>query len=343
MNYKTGKQTVRFDNPPSIIETASIVGKKEGEGPLSEYFDYILEEDSWGEKSWEKSESKIIKSTAELAIRKASLQDSDIDYILAGDLINQCIGANYAMKDFSIPFFGLYGACSTMTESLTLGSMLIGGGFGERALCITSSHFCTAEKQFRFPLEYGGQRTPTSQWTVTGSGCAIIAASGSGPYITHVTPGKIIDMGIKDVNNMGAAMAPAAADTLIAHFRDTGRKPSDYDMILTGDLGVIGSDILCDLMNKQGYDIYSCHKDAGKMIYDIQNQDVHAGGSGCGCCASVLCGYVLKQMKSGKLNNVLVAATGALMNTMTIQQGSTIPSIAHAAAISNEQKEIVNN
>ena len=325
-----------FEKPVTIYETASTVGKKEGEGPLASEFDVILADDHYGQESWEKAESKIIKSTAELTKRKASLEDSDIDYILAGDLINQCIGANYAMKDFSIPFFGLYGACSTMTESLSLGAMLIGGGFGDKALCITSSHFCTAEKQFRFPLEYGGQRTPTSQWTVTGSGCVIISSTGNGPYITHVTPGKIVDMGIKDVNNMGAAMAPAAADTLIRHFEDTGKKPSDYDMIMTGDLGIIGSDLLCDIMNKQGYDIYSCHKDAGKMIFDIKNQDVHAGGSGCGCCASVLCGYVLKQMKAKKLNNVLIAATGALMNTMTIQQGSTIPSISHAVAISNE-------
>lgn len=335
MNYKIGKQTIRFENPPSIIETAVIAGKKEGEGPLSEYFDYILEDDIWGEKSWEKAESKILKSTAELAIRKANLKESDIDYIFAGDLINQCIGANYAMKDFNIPFFGLYGACSTMTESLALGSVIIGGGFGEKVLCITSSHFCTAEKQFRFPLEYGGQRTPTSQWTVTGSGGAIISSKGNGPFITHITPGKIVDMGIKDVNNMGAAMAPAAADTLITHFQDTGKTPADYDLIMTGDLGGIGSDLLCDLMNKKGYDIYSVHNDAGKMIFDIKNQDVHAGGSGCGCCACVLCGYVFEKLKTKKLNNILVAATGALMNTMTVQQGSTIPSISHAVAISN--------
>ncbi len=338
MNNKVGKQTIAFKNPPSIAETASIVGKKEGEGPLAHFFDYILEDDRWGEKSWEKTESKLIKNTAELAIRKADLKKEDIDYLFAGDLINQCIGANYALKDFDIPFFGLYGACSTMTESLSLAAMTVGGGYGKRTLCVTSSHFCTAEKQFRFPLEYGGQRTPTSQWTVTGSGSCIISSDGDGPYITSVTPGKIVDMGIKDVNNMGAAMAPAAADTLIAHFKDTDTKPDDYDMIMTGDLGIIGSDILCDILNRKGYDIYSVHKDAGKMIFDINAQDVHAGGSGCGCCASVLCGYVYRMLKENKLSRILVAATGALMNTMTVQQGSSIPSISHVVEISNNFK-----
>ena len=336
MNQKIGKQTIKFKSAPTILQAAAIVGKKEGEGPLSGYFDYILSDDTWGEESWEKSESKLQKSTAELTLKKANLKDSDIDYILAGDLINQCVGANYAMRDFKTPFFGLYGACSTMTESMCLGSMLTAGGFAKKVLCITSSHFCTAEKQFRFPLEYGGQRTPTSQWTVTGSGCAILSSEGDGPYITHITPGKILDMGICDVNNMGAAMAPAAVDTLTRHFEDTGLKPSDYDLIMTGDLGLVGSDILCDFMNKRGYDIYPCHNDAGKMIFDINSQDVHAGGSGCGCCASVFCGHVFKELKEKKLNRVLIMATGALMNTMTIQQGDSIPAIAHAVSISNE-------
>ncbi|MBQ3038372.1 MAG: stage V sporulation protein AD [Clostridia bacterium] len=333
MNQRKGKQTVEFKNPSTILQTASIVGKKEGDGPMNEYFDYILDDDYWGEKTWEKAESKFQKKTAELAMRKAQLTDKEIDYIFAGDLINQCVGANYAMRDFDASFFGLYGACSTMCESLSLGAMVTSAGYAEHSLCITSSHFCTAEKQFRFPLEYGGQRTPTSQWTVTGSGCAILTSSGDGPYITHITTGKIVDMGVCDVNNMGAAMAPASADTLITHFEDTGFTPEDYDLILTGDLGVVGSDILCDALNQKGYDIYKQHKDAGKMIFDIKGQDVHAGGSGCGCCASIFCGYVFKELKAGNLNNVLVMATGALMNTMTIQQGDSIPGIAHAVRV----------
>lgn len=336
MNQHIGKQTVKFKNPPTILETASIVGKKEGEGPLYKYFDYILEDDHWGEDSWEKAESKLQKKAAELAIRKAQLSDKEIDYILGGDLINQCVGANYAMSGFDSSFFGLYGACSTMAESLSLGAIITAGEFANHTLCITSSHFCTAEKQFRYPLEYGGQRTPTSQWTVTGTGCAILSQNGNGPFIKSITTGKIVDMGVSDINNMGAAMAPAAADTLITHFNDTGLSPEDYDLILTGDLGVVGSDILCDIMNQNGFDIYTQHKDAGKMIFDIDKQDVHAGGSGCGCCASVFAGYIFKELKKNNLNRVLVMATGALMNPMTVQQGLTIPGIAHAVSIANK-------
>ena len=337
MTQHIGKQSIKFDNPPTIIQTASIVGKKEGEGPLASYFDHILDDDYWGEDSWEKAESKLQKKTAGLAMSKSGITDKKIDYILGGDLINQCVGANYAMAGFDASFFGLYGACSTMAESLSLGSIIISGGFAEHTLCITSSHFCTAEKQFRYPLEYGGQRAPTAQWTVTGSGCAILSGNGDGPYVTHITTGKIVDMGVSDINNMGAAMAPAAADTLITHFNDTGKKPEDYDLILTGDLGVVGSDILCDLLNQNGFDIYTVHKDAGKMIFDIKKQDVHAGGSGCGCCASVFAGYVFKELKKKNLNNVLVMATGALMNPMTVQQGLSIPGIAHAVTISNKK------
>ena len=336
MNQRIGKQTVKFQNPSSILQSATVVGKKEGEGPMSNCFDKILQDDYFGEKSWEKAESKLQKTAAQLAMKKAEITDKDLDYIFAGDLINQCVGANYAMRDFDVPFFGLYGACSTMAESLSLGAMSVSAGYADKVLCLTSSHFCTAEKQFRFPLEYGGQRTPTSQWTVTGSGCAILSSQGVGPYITHITTGKIIDMGINDVNNMGAAMAPAAVDTLLAHFKDTSFSPKDYDLILTGDLGEIGSDILCDMMNKNGYDIYEQHKDAGMMIFDQKNQDVHCGGSGCGCCASITCGYVIPKVKNKEFNRVLIMATGALMNTMTIQQGDTIPAIAHAVTISRD-------
>ena len=293
----------------------------------------VLDDDTLGEKSWEKSESKLQEKAALTALDKAGLAPSDINYVLAGDLLNQCAGAHYGMRDLKIPFLGLYGACSTMSESLSIGSMLVGGDYADYAMCVTSSHFCSAERQFRNPLEYGGQRTPSAQWTVTGSGCAILAKNGTGPKITHVTTGKIVDMGINDVNNMGAAMAPAAIDTLSAHFSDTGFKPNDYDLILTGDLGIIGSDILEELMLDEGYDIRGIHDDCGKIIYDIEEQDVHAGGSGCGCCGSVFCGHIMQEIKNGKYDRVLLMATGALMNPMTVEQGETIPSIAHAVTI----------
>lgn len=333
MNQRIGKQTVRFGEPPVILETAAIVGEKEGQGPLAQSFDNILDDDQWGEKSWEKAESKLQRETALLALKKAQLTTDDMNYVLAGDLLNQCVGAHYGLRDLKIPFLGVYGACSTMAESMSIGSMLIGGGCADYALCVTSSHFCSAEKQYRFPLEYGGQRTPSAQWTVTGSGAAILAKNGNGPKITHVTTGKIIDMGINDANNMGAAMAPAAIDTLAQHFTDTGFTPKDYDLILTGDLGVVGSEILCDLITKEGYDISKRHNDCGKMIFNIEEQDVHAGGSGCGCCASVFCGHIMKELKKGTYKKILLMATGALMNPSSLQQGETIPSIAHAVAI----------
>ena len=333
MSRRIGRQTVELDRPPVISQTASIVGVKEGEGPLAQYFDEILNDDKWGEKSWERAESKLQKETALKVLSKAGLKPDDIHYALAGDLINQCVGAHYGMRDLGVPFLGLYGACSTMTESLSIGSMLITGGCAERVLCVTSSHFCTAEKQFRYPLEYGGQRTPAAQWTVTGSGAAILSSNGGGPRVTHVTTGKIVDMGISDLSNMGAAMAPAAIDTLTAHFRDTGRRPDYYDLILTGDLGVVGSDIFQELMLEDGYDIRELHNDCGKMIFDIEKQDVHSGGSGCGCCGSVFCGCIYDEIKKGTYEKVLLMATGALMNPMTVEQGETIPCIAHAVAI----------
>lgn len=333
MNQRLGKQTVCFGEPPVILETAAIVGEKEGQGPLAQSFDDILTDDQWGEKSWEKAESKLQRETALLALKKAKLTTDDMNYVLAGDLLNQCAGAHYGLRDLKIPFLGVYGACSTMTESMSIGSMLIGGGCADYAICVTSSHFCSAEKQYRFPLEYGGQRTPSAQWTVTGSGAAILAKKGNGPKITHVTTGKIIDMGINDANNMGAAMAPAAIDTLSQHFSDTGFRPEDYDLILTGDLGVVGSDIFCELMQEEGYDITELHNDCGKMIFDIDAQDVHAGGSGCGCCASVFCGHIIKELKNGVYDKILLMATGALMNPSSLQQGETIPSIAHAITI----------
>ncbi len=333
MNKRTGKQTVELEKPAVITETASIVGVKEGEGPLKDAFDRILTDDSLGKKSWEKSESELQRQAILLALEKSKLSQTDINYILAGDLLNQCVGAHYSVRDFAIPFLGLYGACSTMVESMSIGSMLVSGGYADKAMCLTSSHFCSSEKQFRNPLEYGGQRTPSAQWTVTGAGCAILSAQGMGPKITHVTTGKVIDKGVTDISNMGAAMAPAAIDTLTAHFEGTGTKPDDYDMILTGDLGVIGSDILTELMLKEGYDIRGLHKDCGKMIYNIDEQDVHAGGSGCGCCGSVFCGYVYRELRRCNLKKIIVMATGALMNPMIVNQGESIPAIAHAVTI----------
>lgn len=248
---KLGLQTIKFDTPPTILDTASIVGPKEADGPLAKYFDQCLDDEFWGEKTWEKAESKIIKETVNTVISKSGLSSDSIDFCFAGDLLNQCISSSFGLREFNIPFFGVFGACSTFVESLCLGSVFIESQAANTVLCATSSHFCSAEKQFRFPLELGNQRPPSAQWTVTGAGAAIITSSGNGPYITNITPGKITDMGIKDANNMGAAMAPAALDTLITHFKDTGRNPSYYDVIITGDLGHIGKNILIDLARKK--------------------------------------------------------------------------------------------
>ena len=332
---RIGKQTIKFNTPPTILETSSIVGPKEGQGPLAKYFDQCLEDEFWGEKTWEKAESKIIRENVNTLIFKSGIPADKIDYCFAGDLLNQCISTNFGLRDLNIPFFGIFGACSTFVEGLCIGSVFIEGGGATNVLCATSSHFCSAEKQFRFPLELGNQRTPTAQWTVTGSGAALLTKNGTGPYITHITPGRIVDMGIKDANNMGAAMAPAALDTLIAHFQDTGRKPSYYDLIITGDLGYIGKDILTDLAKTKGYNIKSNYNDCGVLIFDKDVQDTHSGGSGCACIATTFSGYLFKQLKSRKINKILLMATGALMNATSSQQGESIPGIAHASAIEN--------
>lgn len=329
---KIGKQTIKFDNPPTIAQTASIVGPKETDGPLAKYFDQCLEDEFWGENSWEKAESKIIKETVNTLIAKSGIPSEKIDYCFAGDLLNQCISSSFGLRDLNIPFFGIFGACSTFVEGMSLSAIFAEAGM-ENVMCAASSHFCSAEKQFRFPLELGNQRTPTSQWTVTGAGAALISKNGSGPYITHITPGKIVDMGIKDANNMGAAMAPAACDTLITHLKDTERKPSYYDAIITGDLGHIGKSILIDLAESKGYNIKSNYNDCGVLIFDQQKQDTHAGGSGCGCCGSVFSGYFFKQLQDKKLKRILLIATGALTNSTSSQQGESIPGIAHAISI----------
>ena len=328
-----------MQNGVGIAGYASVAGKKEGEGPLRRYFDILMEDAEWGEKTWEKTESKMQKSAVAHAVEKAGINLSDINYIFAGDLLNQCIGSSFGLRELEIPFLGVYGACSTMAETLGLAAMTVDGGFAECSAAVTSSHFCTAERQYRTPLEYGGQRTPTAQWTVTGAGALILSKSGGAPYVTHFTAGKIVDLGITDANNMGAAMAPAAADTLLAHFKDTGNRPEDYDLILSGDLGEVGKSILIDMMIDEGYDIAENYNDCGCMIFDGKKQDTHAGGSGCGCGASTLCGYVMNRMKAGELNRVLFMATGALLSPTSTLQGESIPSVAHAVVISNTGQE----
>ena len=330
---RLGRQTVALAAPPSLAAGACVAGKKEGEGPLRQWFDYISEDSYFGQKSWEKAESSMLARCFSLCCDKAKTPPSDIEYLFAGDLQNQCTGSTFASRDLPVPYFGLYGACSTMAEALSLAAMVIDGGFATVAAAMTSSHFCSAERQYRLPLEYGGQRTPTAQWTVTGAGALLLKAEGPGPYVTHITTGRIIDAGVKDANNMGAAMAPAAYETLKAHFADTGRLPSDYAAIVTGDLGAVGHAILTDLFLQDGTDLGRNSADCGMLIFDPQKQDVHAGGSGCGCSASVLCGHILQRMTSGEWPRVLFAATGALLSPTTALQGESIPGICHAVAL----------
>ena len=324
-------------NAPIIKGFAATVGKKEGEGPLEKWFDEIHDDTTLGEASWEKAESGLQMSALTIALKKAVLKPSDMDYVLAGDLLNQCMGSSFGLREFGIPLLGLYGACSTMALSLSLAAMLVDSGYAKHAAAVTSSHFCSAERQFRYPLEYGGQRTPTAQWTVTGAGSVIVSseknANDTEPYIYSVTHGKILDLGVKDANNMGAAMAPAAADTITAHLKCSGASPDDFDLILTGDLGSVGSDLLQTIMKKDGIDIKGVHDDCGTRIFDLEGQDVHAGGSGCGCSASVLCSEILTKLHARELTRVLFCATGALMSTTSAQQGESIPGIAHAIEI----------
>jgi len=338
MAKKVGKRTMLFTKVPSIISYASTVGKKELEGPLREYFDHTNSDTKFGQDNWEKAETKLQEITINKALEKAKLELSDIDYLFAGDLLNQCIASSFNARQLNIPFIGLYGACSTMAESLAMASVFIDNNSSEYTVAMTSSHFCTAERQYRLPLEYGGQRPPTAQWTVTGSGCCVLGSDGDGPYIKGVSMGSIVDLGVKDPNNMGAAMAPACCDTLVNFFNDTKTKPSDYDAIFTGDLGQVGSDILKDIIKRDGYDIDEKHNDCGLLIYDCHDQDVHAGGSGCGCSASVLNSLILGKMRKKELNNILFVATGALLSLTSSQQGESIPSIAHLIYISNNKE-----
>lgn len=326
---RIGRYTIAYSNQPVVAGFGSVAGKKESEGPLKEYFHKIEYDTKLGCDTWEQAESMLQKEAIQIALEKAQISGELIQLAFGGDLLNQCISTGYSIRGFNIPFLGQYGACSTMVQSLILAGLMVDGGYCKNSLAVTSSHFCSAERQFRFPLEYGGQRTPTAQWTVTGSGAIVVSRYGNGPRLKHCTIGKVVDMGVTDINNMGAAMAPAACDTIKSFLIDTKTKPSDYDLILTGDLGRTGSQLLLELLQKENIEISRLHNDCGMMIYDIEKQDVHAGGSGCGCCGSVLCGYILENMCKGKLKNILVAATGALMSPTANQQGESTPGIAH--------------
>lgn len=337
MATRVGRYTIRMDQPPAVMGYASVVGKKEGEGPFADEFDQIEEDTTFGEKTWEKAESRMQNDALNKALRKANITPGTVDIIFAGDLLNQCIGTSYGLREFGIPFAGLYGACSTMAESLAIAAVFVEGGFANVAAALTSSHFCSAERQYRLPLEYGGQRSPSAQWTVTGSGAVILGKEGDGPYVREVTIGRMVDLGIKDQSNMGAAMAPAASDTLKHYFDDTGVSPDSFDLIATGDLGMVGGNLLQQLLQKEGVELGKNYNDCGLMIYDREKQDVHAGGSGCGCAASVLCSHILNNMKSGQLHEVLFMATGALMSPVSIQQGQSIPSVAHAVHLSTSR------
>ena len=323
-------ETLVLKNAPAVSAFASVVGQKEADGPLGRRFDAVEPDARAGQDSWEKAESAMLRRAIDMAAERAGGAPG---CVLAGDLLNQCAGSAYAVRGVAAPFFGLYGACSTMAEALGLAALLVDGGYFESAAAATGSHFCSAERQFRYPLEYGGVRTPTAQWTVTGAGCVVLSREGAGPYITRFTPGRIVDAGIKDMANMGAAMAPAAYDTLKRHFEQTGRAPGYYDVVLTGDLGRLGQEILRDLFAADGIDLGPNYMDCGVLIYDIERQDTHCGGSGCGCSASVLTGHFLRGMRDGLWRRVLFAATGALMSPTTAQQGESIPAICHAVAI----------
>ena len=334
---KRGKQSFILDNQPRIAAWASIAGKKEKEGPLGNYFDMTNEDAYFGQKTWEQAEKRMQQLALEALGKKVSQKPSEFRLVLSGDLLNQCIGSSFSLRNTGIPHLGLYGACSTMAESLLLGSMIVNAGYFDSAVAMTSSHFASSERQYRFPLGYGGQRTPTAQWTVTGAGAALLSLNGKGPRITACTVGTVGDLGIKDANNMGAAMAPAALSTIKAHFEDMKCGPEAFDLIVTGDLGQLGKDILLTQSRMEGISLGGKLTDCGTLIFDTTSQDVHSGGSGCGCSAVTLCGYLLNQLKSGKLGKILFCGTGALLSPTSTQQGLPIPGICHAVCIEKEQ------
>ena len=322
-------QTIKFKNKPYLMEGYSIVGPLEGKGPLKDYFDYVLIDDTLKEKSFEKAERKLLQKIVRGAIDKSGLNVSDIDFMFGGDLLNQIVSSSYTARELELPFIGLYSACATMAEALALAGIFVDNGLCKFSLAATCTHFSSAERQYRFPLELGNQRPPTAQWTITGGGASIISNIPTNVRLVSATFGKVIDFGVGDVNNMGAAMAPAACDTIEEHLKNMGRKSSDYDFIATGDLGKLGSEILIDLMENDGIILGKNYQDCGCMMYD-KTQRVFMGGSGAGCSASIFNSYILSKLKKGEFKRVLLVSTGALMSTTTSQQGDTIPSIAHA-------------
>lgn len=337
MKMQMGNQSLRFVEAPFIISSANIVGKKEGEGPLGELFDVVGEDDTFGQDTWEEAESTLQKEAFTIAVGKAGLESSQIRYLFAGDLLGQTIATSFGVVDFKVPLFGLYGACSTCGESLSLGAMCVAAGYADYVVAMTSSHFASAEKQFRFPLQYANKRPLSATWTVTGSAAFVLGKTKSRAKITGITTGKIVDFGVKDSMNMGAAMAPAAREVIRQHFLDFGTKPSDYDRIITGDLGTVGQEILIDLLRKDGYDIEGVHTDCGIEIYDAQKQNTGAGGSGCGCSAVTLSARYLKEIETGTLNKILFVPTGALLSTVSFNEGMTVPGIAHAVVIEHAE------
>ena len=332
-NWKRGKQSFVLPQPPVITAWASVAGKREAEGPLAHTFDIKCRDTYFGQKTWEQAEKKMQQLALKKLLEKAGLSMEELDLVLSGDLLNQCIGSSFTLRNTGIPHLGLYGACSTMAEGLLAAAMAVGGGFADRAVAMTSSHFAASERQYRFPLGYGGQRPPTSQWTVTGSGAALVCREGSGPQITACTIGTVTDLGIQDANNMGAAMAPAAYATIRAHFADLQTGPEDFDRIVTGDLGQIGKELLMQLARRDGVSLGGKLMDCGTLVFDPARQDVHAGGSGCGCSAITLCGTLLEELRSGKIKKLLFCGTGALLSPTSTQQSLPIPGICHAVSV----------
>lgn len=333
---KIGKYSIEFDNKPLISASASVVGQKEGEGPLGEYFDRVIDDPMAGQNTWEEAESEMQRQLVDELLIKSGLQAKEIRYFFAGDLLGQLIATSFGISGFEVPIFGLYGACSTMGEALSLAAMTVSAGYADNVIAMTSSHFGSAEKQFRFPLDYGNQRPLCATWTVTGAGGVILSASGESDIcVSGITTGRIVDYGIQDSFNMGAAMAPAACDVIYNHLMDFERRPEDYDAIYTGDLGSVGQTILIDLMDKRGFDISKVHHDCGVEIYDAGTQDTHAGGSGCGCSAATLSAQILRRIREGEYSRVLFVPTGALLSTISFNEGKTVPGIAHAVVIEN--------
>ncbi|MBE6727762.1 MAG: stage V sporulation protein AD [Ruminococcaceae bacterium] len=338
MAKRVGNRTIILQNHPHITGYGSVVGKKEHEGPLGKEFDSFSVDSRFGEKTFEKAESRLQMLAAQKAIERADVRKNEIDLIFAGDLLNQCIGSSFGLRELGVPFLGLYGACSTMALGTALASIMVDCGAAKIAAAVTSSHFCSAERQYRFPLEYGSQRTPTSQWTVTGSGALVIQIdeNGSSPYIEKVTFGEITDLGVTDSNNMGAAMAPSAASTLKHFFHDTSTGPEDYDVIYTGDLGSVGTQLLYELMDDEGYNLRCHHSDCGLMMFDMKKQNVGAGGSGCGCSASILASFIMHRFMEGDFHNILFMSTGALLSPTSTQQGESIPGVSHLINIKKD-------